>query len=153
MDRYWRHSQSTSSKVGDRMDVRCGYEAYPESFPNFWLLNGWMMPFTELETLEEGTRFACWIVTLKSLIQNFWVWDAFEASKWRYQIANNYVSLLLHRDIWARDVSLWASAYMVVIEVLDWVSWPNESQQRDASQECSHNEGQIERRMKYVHLT
>lgn len=35
------------------MDVRCGYEAYPESFPNFWLLNGWMMPFTELETLEE----------------------------------------------------------------------------------------------------
>ena len=46
--------------------MRCGYEAYPKSFPNFWLLNGWMMPFTELETLEEDQ-----ICTLDSDIKEF----------------------------------------------------------------------------------
>lgn len=52
------------------MDMRCGYEAYPESLPNFWLLNGWKMPFTELETLEEDQ--ICMLDSdIKSLIQNF----------------------------------------------------------------------------------
>lgn len=56
---------------------------------------------------------------------------------------------MLHRDIWEGDLSVWASAYKVVIEVFGLNNWLKESQQRKASQECQHNaEEQIEWMMK-----